>query len=54
MLVIPRKKKRRMRSPTENMKTAYGLEVVEGSQSKGPGRFITRNREAEKSELPGR
>jgi CRP/FNR family transcriptional regulator, cyclic AMP receptor protein len=29
MLVIPRKKKRRMRSPTENMKTAYGLEVVE-------------------------
>ena len=28
MLVIPRKK-RRMSSPTENMKTAYGLEVVE-------------------------
>ncbi len=28
MLVIPRKK-RRMRSPTENMKTPYGLEVVE-------------------------
>ena len=30
MLVIPRNK-RRMRSPTENMKTPYGLEVVENS-----------------------